>query len=235
MDAAHRVRDPWAGTDSRPPGAPMIRWTGFVIAHRKRIVAAWLVLFVLGAVAAANLGGLLSNRFSVPGSESERGLNLIRDRMGDRSDGSFTLVATGVDTPAERAAVVAATRRGASAVKGGKAGPLLPAARGVVYAQIATPLENQDASKVTPAVRAAIGHPAGIATYLSGYPAINHDTQKIFNADLGRGESIGVPIALIVMAVMFGTLGGMFVPIVFALMTIPTTLGLVWVFAHTMD
>src|SRR6185312_12483019 len=41
--------------------------------------------------------------------------------------------------------------------------------------------------------------------------------------------------ALIVMAVMFGTLGGMFVPIVFALMTIPTTLGLVWVFAHTMD
>ena len=86
----------------------MIRWTGFVIAHRKRIVAAWLVLFVLGGLAAANLGGLLSNRFSVPGSESERGLNLIRDRMGDRSDGSFTLVATGVDTPAERATVVAA-------------------------------------------------------------------------------------------------------------------------------
>ena len=213
----------------------MIRWTGFVIAHRKRIVAAWLVLFVLGGLAAANLGGLLSNRFSVPGSESERGLNLIRDRMGDRSDGSFTLVATGVDTPAERAAVVAATRRGARAVKGGKAGPLLPAARGVVYAQISTPLENQDASKVTPAVRAAIGHPAGIATYLSGFPAINHDTQKIFNKDLGRGESIGVPIAVIVMAVMFGTLGGMFVPIVFALMTIPTTLGLVWVVAHTMD
>ncbi len=194
----------------------MIRWTGFVIAHRKRIVAAWLVLFVLGGLAAANLGGLLSNRFSVPGSESERGLNLIRDRMGDRSDGSFTLVATGVDTAADRAAVVAATQRGARAVTGGKAGPLLPAARGVVYAQISTPLENQDASKVTPGVRAAIGHPAGIATYLSGYPAINHDTQKIFNRDLGRGESIGVPIALIVMAVMFGTLGGMFVPIVFA-------------------
>ena len=151
----------------------MIRWTGFVIAHRKRIVAAWLVLFVLGGLAAANLGGLLSNRFSVPGSESERGLNLIRDRMGDRSDGSFTLVATGVDTPAERAAVGAAIRRGASAVKGGKAGPLLPAARGVVYAQIATPLENQDASKVTPAVRAAIGHPAGIATYLSGLSLIH--------------------------------------------------------------
>src|SRR5262245_27940471 len=213
----------------------MIRWTGFVIAHRKRIVAAWLVLFVLGGFAAANLGGLLSNRFSVPGSDSERGLNLLKDRMGDRSDGSFTLVATGVNTPADRAAVVAATQRAAKAVKDGKAGPLLPAARGIVYAQIATPLENQDASKVTPALRAAIGHPAGVTTYLSGFPAINHDTQKIFNEDLGRGESIGVPIAIIVMAVMFGTLGGMFVPIAFALMTIPTTLGFVWLFAHVMD
>ena len=47
--------------------------------------------------------------------------------MGDRSDGAFTLVATGVDTPAERAAVEAAARRGARAVEGGKAGPLLDA------------------------------------------------------------------------------------------------------------
>jgi uncharacterized membrane protein YdfJ with MMPL/SSD domain len=213
----------------------MIRWTGYVIAHRRRIVAAWLVLFALGGYAAANLGGLLSNRFSVPGAESERGLELIKDRMGDRSDGAFTLVAAGVDTPADRAAVVAATRRAASAIEGGKAGPLLPAVRGVVYAQVATPLENQDASKLTPGLRRAIGEPAGVTTYLSGYPAINHDTQKIFNEDLGRGESIGVPIALLVMAAMFGTLGGMFVPVVFALVTIPTTLGLVWIFAHVMD
>jgi trehalose monomycolate/heme transporter len=213
----------------------MIRWTSFVIAHRKRIVAVWVVLFVLGGYAAANVGDLLSNRFSVPGAESERGLNLLKDHMGDRSDGAFTLVATGVDTPADRAAFVAAARRGARAVDGGKAGPPLRAARGVVYAQIATPLENQDASKVTPRLRAAIGHPAGITTYLSGFPAINHDTQKIFNEDLGRGESIGVPIAILVMIVMFGTLGGIFVPIVFAAMTIPVTLGFVWIFAHVMD
>jgi len=213
----------------------MIRWTRFVIAHRRRIVAAWLVLFALGAYGAANLGGLLSNRFSVPGSESERGLDLVKDRMGDRSDGSFTLVATGVDTAQDRAAVRAATRRGAATVDGGKAGPLLPAARGVVYAQITTPLENQDASKATPRIRAAIGHPAGVRTYLSGFPAINHDTQEIFAADLRTGELIGGPVAVAVMIVMFGTLGGIVVPIAFAAMTIPTTLGFVWVIAHTMD
>ena len=64
-------------------------WTDFVVAHRGRILALWLVLFVLGGFGAANLGGLLSNRFSVPGSESERGLVLLEDRMGVRSDGAF--------------------------------------------------------------------------------------------------------------------------------------------------
>src|SRR3954467_768961 len=142
----------------------MIGWPRFVIAHRKRIVAAWLVLFALGGYAAGHLGGLLSNRFSVPGAESERGLNLLKDRMGDRSDGSFTLVATGVDTPADRAAVTAAARHAANVIARAKAGPLLRAGRGVVYAQISTPLENQDAAKQTLKLRRAIGSPPGVET-----------------------------------------------------------------------
>ena len=213
----------------------MIRWTSFVIAHRKRIVGVWLVLFLLGGFAASNLGGLLTNRFSVPGSEAERGLELVKDRMGDRSDGSFTLVADGVDSDAERAAVAEAAARGAKAVPRGKAGPLQEAGTDVVYAQIATPLENQDASKLTPDVRRAIGKVDGVQTYLSGYPAINHDTEDIFADDLARGEAMAVPIALLVMVFMFGTLGGIFVPVAFALVTIPTTLGFVWIFANLME
>ncbi|HEY7076682.1 MAG TPA: MMPL family transporter [Solirubrobacteraceae bacterium] len=213
----------------------MIRWTGFVIAHRKRILAVWVLLFVLGAYGAANLGGLLTNRFSVPGAESERGLDLLKARMHDRSDGAFTLVARNVHTAQDRAGVELLAARAAGVVPGAKAGPLLPAGRGVVYAQISTPLENQDASKLTPKMRAAMGHVPGITAYLTGFPAINHDTQSIFNKDLGRGESIAVPIAILVMIFMFGTLGAIAVPIAFAAVTIPTTLGLVWVFAHTMD
>jgi uncharacterized membrane protein YdfJ with MMPL/SSD domain len=213
----------------------MIRWTSFVVAHRKRIIAVWLALFLLGGFGAANLGGLLSNRFSVPGAEAERGLELLEQRVGDRSDGAFTLVAEAVDREAERAAVAQAAARAAKAAPGGKAGPLQEAGGGVVYAQIATPLENQEAAKLTPALRAAIGGVGGVRTYLSGYPAINHDTEDIFNEDLARGEAIAVPIALLVMVFMFGTLGGIFVPVVFALVTIPTTLGFVWIFAHVLE
>jgi RND superfamily putative drug exporter len=211
------------------------RWTDFVIAHRRRILVAWLLAFALGAAAASHLGDLLSNRFSVPGSQAERGLDLLRDHMHDRSDGAFTLVASGVDTPAERAAVAAAARRAARTIPGAKAGPVVPAGRGVVYLQISTPLENADASAATPDLRRAISRVGHVRTYLSGFPAINHDTQSIFSQDLRKGETIAIPVALAVIVFMFGTLGGVVVPFAFALVTIPTTLGLVWIAAHLMD
>ncbi len=210
----------------------MARWTRTVIRHRRPIIAAWLVLLVLGGAAAANLGDLLSNRFSVPGSDSERGLDLLKERMHERSDGAFTLVVKGTASPA---AVEAAAQRGARALPNGRAGAPLRASGDVVYVQIETSLENQDAQKKTPDVRKAIGRVPGATTYLTGFPALNHDTQPIYNDDLAKGESIAIPVALIVMLFMFGTLGGVVVPFLFAFVTIPTTLGLVWIFAHTMD
>jgi RND superfamily putative drug exporter len=109
----------------------MIAWTRFVLRHRGAILAGWLVVFVLGAAGAANLGGLLSNRFTVPGSDSDRGLNILKDRMGDRADGAFTLVVEG-----NTAQAISAARRAARVVPGAKAGPPLDAGNGVTYIQI---------------------------------------------------------------------------------------------------
>src|SRR6201989_3309546 len=132
-------------------------WTDRVIAHRPRIVGVWGVLFVLGGLGAANLGGLLSNRFSVPGSDAEQGLDLLRDHMGDRTDGSFTLVAGGGGTAGGGGGGGGGAARGrAGGVERPKPAPPLEAGAGVVYLQIATPLENQEASRLTPELREAI-------------------------------------------------------------------------------
>src|SRR5438876_68705 len=200
----------------------MLRWTEFVIHHRKRVIGAWLVVFVLGAAASANLGSLLTNRFSVPGSDAERGLSITKSRFHERGEGAFTFVVapkagTSVNAAGFRAAAQQAAQRAAGVLKGGKAGPLQQAGTRAVYAQVSTDLENQDAADKTPAVRRAIGTVPGATTYLSGFPALNHATPPIYNKDLQRGETIAVPIALLVMAFMFGTLAGMAVPIVFAL------------------
>ena len=141
----------------------------------------------------------------------------------------------GPTRPATRREIAAAARRAATAVDGARPGPVLAAAPNVAYVQINTPLENADAAKATPDMRAALPPIAGAQTYLTGFPAINHDTQKLYNEDLARGESIAVPIALLVLAFMFGTLVAIGIPLAFALVTIPATLGAVWIVAHFMD
>src|SRR3989440_2430858 len=218
----------------------MLRWVDWVIRHRKRVIGAWIVVFVLGVAATSGLGALLTNRFSVPGSDAERGLNITKSRFHERGEGAFTFVVapkagTSVNAAGFRAAAQQAAQRAAGVLKGGKGGPLQQAGNRALYAQISTNLENQDASDETPAVRRAIGSVPGGTTYLSGFPALNHDTQPIYNKDLQRGETIAGPIALLVMAFIFGTLAGMAVPIVFALISIPTPLGFVWIFGNFID
>ena len=155
----------------------MARWTRAVIRHRKKILLGWLIALVLGGTASAGLADLLTNRFSIPGSESQKGSDLIENTMHDQGQGAFTLVAqatrgSSID-PAFVRSVEAAGQRAAAVVKEAKAGPVIQAKDNVAYVQISTPLEFADASDKTPAMRKAIAHPAGIRTYHSGGPAID--------------------------------------------------------------
>ncbi len=217
----------------------MIRWTNWIIAHRKRVLVGWLVVVLVSGAASAGLGDLLTNRFSVPGSEAEQGRDLMGTHFHERGDGDFTLVAKAnggtIEDPGFQPAVESAARRAAGEIEGAQAGLVQKAAPKLAYVQITTPLENDDASKKTVAMRKAIGQVPGAQTYLSGAPAVNHDTQSIYDDDLKKGEMIAIPIALLVLLFMFGTLGGAALPFAFALATIPTTLGIVWIFAHFMD
>jgi RND superfamily putative drug exporter len=196
------------------------------------VIAAWLVLLVLGGWATSDVGRLLTNRFSVPGSDSEKGLDILRARFNERGDGAFTLVAQSNSGPANIAAAKSAARRAAAQIPHGHAGPAQLAGPGIAYVQITSPLQAADAKNHTERMRRAIGAVPGTRTYLTGFPALSHDEQPVYNRDLAKGETIAVPIALLVLLFMFGTLGAVVVPIVFALATLPTTLGLVWVIAH---
>jgi uncharacterized membrane protein YdfJ with MMPL/SSD domain len=223
-----------AGQDTSEVPA-LVAWTRRVVAHRRAVLAVWAILFVLGGWATSNLGSLLTNRFSVPGSEAERGLEILHSRLHQRGDGGFTLVArraaggSGATlAPATEAAAVRAARQ----IPGGRAGPPRIAGQGVVYVEITVPLEAADAKNYTEKMRAAIGHVPGVRTYLTGFPALSHDVQPLYSKDLSKGEAIAVPIAIVVLLFMFGTLAAVAVPFIFAFATLPTTLGLVWVIAH---
>ncbi len=210
----------------------MRRWTQLVVAHRRAVIATWVVLLLLGGWATTDLGRLLTNRFSVPGSDSEAGLTILRARFHERSDGAFTLVARATDGRTALSVAGSAAQRAAAQVPRGRALPPRQASADVAYAQITTPLQAADAKNYTDSMRRAIGATPGVKTYLTGFPALSHDEQPVYSHDLSRGESIAIPIAIAVLLFMFGTVAAVAVPFIFALATLPTTLGLVWLVAH---
>jgi RND superfamily putative drug exporter len=213
------------------------RWTSFVIRNRKKVLVAWFAAVLVGGGLSAGLADLLSNRFSVPGAEAEEGLDVLEDRFSERG-ANFTLVAdpeNGEIDLALTARLQRAADRAATEVKDGKAGPVREIGGGLLTSQITTSLEAVDAAERVDAMRDAMGEVRGATTYLTGFPAIENDMTPIYEEDLLRGEMIALPIALLVLAFMLGTLVGMAVPLLFAMATIPVTLGFVWGFAHVLD
>src|SRR5437588_408855 len=134
----------------------MARWTRFVLRHRLAVVVFWLAVLLLGGFAGSKLSPLLSNTFSVPGTDSERVRSLLQRRFGDRPDGSFTVVFT-----------------------------------------------------------------------------VRDNLDPIFNQDLRTGELlIALPIALLILLLVFGLSAAVTIPLLFAACTIEGTLGILYGVAH---
>jgi RND superfamily putative drug exporter len=215
----------------------MIRLADLMQRTRYAVAAAWLVAAVLSLAAVTGafgtkLNDLLSNRFDLPGTESEHARTLLADHFGQRPDSAFTIVFSGGIAPA---AQEQALKRAAGALPDGRIGPLQPAGPGLAFAQIDTRLEPQPASLRVEGMREAIGSVSGGRVYVSGQVAINHDLQPVFDSDLRRGEEIAIPIAVLILLIVFGTATAMLVPLLMAGGTVPVTLGLLWVVAHEMN
>ena len=175
------------------------------------IVAAWLVVVVVGFWASGRLSSLQSNVFTVPGTDAEHVRSVLQHRFGDRSDGAFTVVFRVGDSadPAVRARLQRVLDRGARAIPSGRGTALLPAGQHVLYGNVISTLDLAGAKTRTDDLVRAIGQPAGTRAYVTGAPAIQHDLDPIFSRDLAKGESIALPIALVVLLLVFGlSLGG---------------------------
>src|SRR5205085_12498625 len=71
-------------------------------------------------------------------------------------------------------------------------------------------------------------------TWVTGSAAIQHDLDPIFGKDLRKGESVALPIALLVLLAVFGLSWAVTIPFLFAACTIFGTLGVVYLIAHVM-
>ncbi|PSP26265.1 MAG: hypothetical protein BRC55_02150 [Cyanobacteria bacterium SW_8_48_13] len=71
--------------------------------------------------------------------------------------------------------------------------------------------------------------------YLIGQPVINVEAQRISKADLRRAEAITLPLTLIALLFVFGSVLAAGMPLVMGIVTVSVTFGLMWLVAHGMD
>jgi uncharacterized membrane protein YdfJ with MMPL/SSD domain len=213
------------------------RWTRAMIRYRWWVVAAWTALFLMGMYATSGLSDLLTNRFSLPGTDTARADRILEEHFGQKTVGSFSVVVKGEPGSAERLlpTVRARAEAAAEALPTGQLAGVQAVSASVVSATIVSNLEPADAKGYTDDMRAAAGHIPGATVYVSGQAAIEHDLDPVFSHDLKIGELfIAIPIAALILAFVFGTLAFL-LPLVFAAAAIPTTLGIIWIFAHLME
>ena len=214
----------------------MERWTRLMVRNRWLVVAVWAVILLAGGYANSKLPDLLSNTFTMPGTDSERARTILEKHYGDRSDGAFTVVFTVPDAsdPAQRAQLHEAMAKAAEQVPSGEARPLVQGSDHVLYGDIVSTLDLAKAKGYTDKILDQLPKSERVHSYVTGQAAIQHDLDPIFNEDLKKGEFlIAVPIALIILLFVFGLSGAVTIPLIFAACTISGTLGIVYGIAHS--
>jgi RND superfamily putative drug exporter len=213
----------------------MERWTRLILRYRWPVLAFWLVVLLAGGYANGKLSALLSNTFTMPGTDSERARTILERHYGDRSDGAFTVVyrVPSAHDSALRLRLRQGLVRAAREVPTGRARPLVLGSDHVLYGDIVSRLNLADAKDYTDDILRALPHGNGVHPYVTGQAAIQHDLDPIFDEDLKVGELyIALPVAIAILLVVFGLSAAAVIPLVFAACTIMGTLGAVYGFAR---
>src|ERR671914_1451235 len=155
----------------------MERWTRAMIRYRWAVVGAWTAVLLVSLVAMSGLSDLLTNRFTLPGTDTARADTILEEHFGQKTTGSFSVVVEGRPGSAEELVpqVREAAARAAEELPTGRLTGVQPVSDSVVSALIVSNLEPADAKGYTDDMREAVGALAAAEVYVSGQAAIEHD------------------------------------------------------------
>jgi uncharacterized membrane protein YdfJ with MMPL/SSD domain len=211
------------------------------------VVAAWFAIFAVTFALAGRIGEVTTTAVTLPGTESQRGIDLIENTF---ADGEYTTVqpvfqhkSLTVDDPEYRESVTTALDRAAKVVPGTQVVSFFSSGSRdfvgndgkLTYATLRLPIDPADAKDEVKPIREAIGTLPGFEkTLVGGQAAVDADTTPIFDEDLVRAEIIAFPLALLILLFVFGTLVSALLPIVISVVTIVGALGATFLVGQTM-
>ncbi len=198
------------------------------------VIPLWIALLVGAVMLGGRLGDVTTTEATLPGTEGQKGLELIQTHFSDGRDASdiqpvFRNPDLTVDDPAYRAAVTESLDRAAALVPGTRvvsyfstgSRDLVGQDGHMTFATLSLPVDEQKAADMLPKLREALGTPDGFQpTLVGGEAAVDHDTGPIVEDDLAAAEMIVLPVALLVLLLFFGSVVSALIPLLMAGATI---------------
>jgi uncharacterized membrane protein YdfJ with MMPL/SSD domain len=221
------------------------RWGAFVYRFRKPIALVTIVLAVLFASLASKVtGALTSGGWTDPDSESAIVATRLADEFG-AGRGSIVALFQGDASTDARSAAFQDTI--ATSLHRLQADPLADAVIGYAqtrddrfvstdghsaYAVVRLTITDDEAANRMPEIRALIDQPSGARLSLAGVGPFTQDQAHQSEKELVQAETISGPFALLILLAVFASIVAAGLPLLVAALTIPTTLGAVFLAAQ---
>jgi putative drug exporter of the RND superfamily len=215
---------------------------GWCVAHRRRVVIGWVAGAVLITVLAHAVGPNYVTVFSLPGTESQRAVDLLKQEFKTQSgdvDAIVFHVSKGtVDSPAVRGAITPLLAR-----VGG-----LPHVAGVVSPYTPRGAVQVSANRMTAFATVNYDQPANVLANATGTPLLAQVNaihvpglevaaggQVVENAEgfnVGPATAVGVLAALVILLLTFGSLAAAGMPLITAGLGLITGVALIGLATH---
>jgi putative drug exporter of the RND superfamily len=203
----------------------LYRIGNFAGRHPWRVIAAWIVVAVAAVMLNSSIGGAPDESFSLPGAESQHAADLIQDRFPQQTLYSSNVIfhsEEGLTTPENKAVVEQAVEKlsdGPHVIDVSSPydprGPTVSKDGQTAFATVAfnqKEITGDDYDAAQKAVQDA--RDAGIEVEYDG--GLGYAKQSA----AGNSELIGIVMAIVILAIAFGSLVAMSLPIVTALTAI---------------
>jgi uncharacterized membrane protein YdfJ with MMPL/SSD domain len=221
----------------------LARWCAL---HPWRTVGVWVAAAVLSAVLASMLlADALTTESNFTGTpESQRALDLIEQRLGHKEPVRDVVIVRSATQTVDQAGFrlrVEALRAELAKLDPGvvRVGPSyyethapsqVSADRHSTLIPLSMPGSqvNEADTKIAPVVALVdrANGQAGFRVLVTGEATLSRDFTKLSESDLQIGEAIGIPIALVILLAVFGTVVAALVPLVLAIFAIIVALAL---------
>jgi len=216
--------------------------------RRKLIVALWSVAFAAGLVASLSVASQLQGGgFTNPASPSQQGQRQMQERLGF-GPASLTIVFSSdtlsARSPAFREKVRATVARVEDAGLQGLTGVRTVESTGdagfisrdgrATFAVLEFDGTSEEVQAQIPVIRRAL-EGTELTTHLTGDPAVYAELEQRSAEDLRTAESYTIPVAILVLVLIFGTLVAAALPVIGGGMAVTVTLGLFWLLAQVLD